>query len=279
MTYPRRALYLRRVMSHVWCGSIHWVHRLATTALGSGLPWWLSGRESSCNAEDTGDWGSIPGSGRAPGGGHGNPLQFLAWRIPWTEEPGGLQSMGLQRVKHDWSNWARIQLGIQLQDECGLVHRRIIGTLVFLDQSLCAQQWIRWQEVSYFIPAKFVPVGAAAHSSFCKTLGNREGFGSQHFSGYRRLILGIYSMTPRRIWGPHSIVTSLFKDLAMEYGWREAANECSSWHFWSVLQQTVRLGQVGLCCQMSGEKSFVFRDCGFGNCREGIAARAFICIL
>ena len=26
---------------------------------------------------------------------------FLAWRIPWTEEPGGLQSMGLQRVRHD----------------------------------------------------------------------------------------------------------------------------------------------------------------------------------
>ena len=31
----------------------------------------------------------------------------LAWRIPWTEEPGGLQSMGLQRVRHDWSNLAR----------------------------------------------------------------------------------------------------------------------------------------------------------------------------
>ena len=28
----------------------------------------------------------------------------LAWRIPWTEEPGGLQSMGLQRVRHDWAS-------------------------------------------------------------------------------------------------------------------------------------------------------------------------------
>ena len=27
---------------------------------------------------------------------------ILAWEIPWTEEPGGLQSMGLQRVEHDW---------------------------------------------------------------------------------------------------------------------------------------------------------------------------------
>ena len=31
---------------------------------------------------------------------------ILAWRIPWTEEPGGLQSMGWQRVGRDWSNWA-----------------------------------------------------------------------------------------------------------------------------------------------------------------------------
>ena len=36
-----------------------------------------------------------------PRGGNGDPLQYLAWRIPWTEEPGGLQSMGSQRVKHD----------------------------------------------------------------------------------------------------------------------------------------------------------------------------------
>ena len=27
-------------------------------------------------------------------------FSFLAWRIPWTEDPGGLQSMGLQRIRH-----------------------------------------------------------------------------------------------------------------------------------------------------------------------------------
>ena len=41
----------------------------------------------------------------SPGEGNGNPLSVLAWRNPWTEEPGGLQSMGLQRVRHGWSNW------------------------------------------------------------------------------------------------------------------------------------------------------------------------------
>ena len=50
------------------------------------------------NAGDIRDSVLNPGSGRCPGGGHGNPL---AWRIPWTEEPGGLRSIGPQRVRHD----------------------------------------------------------------------------------------------------------------------------------------------------------------------------------
>ena len=36
------------------------------------------------------------------GEGIGNPCSILAWRIPWTEEPGGLQTMGSQRIRHDW---------------------------------------------------------------------------------------------------------------------------------------------------------------------------------
>ena len=48
-------------------------------------------------ARDKRDAGSIPGSGRSPREGKGNPLQYLAWEIPRTEEPGGLQSMGLQK--------------------------------------------------------------------------------------------------------------------------------------------------------------------------------------
>ena len=43
--------------------------------------------------------------------GMGIPLQYSCWRIPWTEEPGGPQSIGLQRVKHDWSNLARMHAG------------------------------------------------------------------------------------------------------------------------------------------------------------------------
>ena len=50
---------------------------------------------SACNV---GDQGSIPGSGRSPGEGNGNPLQYSCLEIPWTEEPGRLQSTGSQRV-------------------------------------------------------------------------------------------------------------------------------------------------------------------------------------
>ena len=55
---------------------------------------------------NAGDVGSIPGLGSFPGEGHGNPLQYSCCRIPWTEEPGGLQSIGLHRVKYNWSNLA-----------------------------------------------------------------------------------------------------------------------------------------------------------------------------
>ena len=53
------------------------------------------------NAGDIRDVGSIPGPGRSPGGGHGIHSSIPAWRIPWTEEPGGLQSIGSQRVTHN----------------------------------------------------------------------------------------------------------------------------------------------------------------------------------
>ena len=54
------------------------------------------------------DWvhrrpGFDPWVGRSPGEGNGNPLHILAWEIPWTEDPGGQQSMGLQRVGQDWA--------------------------------------------------------------------------------------------------------------------------------------------------------------------------------
>ena len=47
-----------------------------------GLPRWLSGKESACNARVTGDEGLIPGFRRSPGRGHGNPLQYSCLENP-----------------------------------------------------------------------------------------------------------------------------------------------------------------------------------------------------
>ena len=63
-----------------------------------GFPGGSDSKESACNV---GELGSIPGSGRSPGGGIATRSSIFAWEIPWTEELGGLQSMGLQRVGYD----------------------------------------------------------------------------------------------------------------------------------------------------------------------------------
>ena len=66
--------------------------------------------------ESSGDPGLIPESGISPGEGNGNPLPYSCLENPWTKEPGGLQSMGSQRVGHNWATntttttfvWAKI---------------------------------------------------------------------------------------------------------------------------------------------------------------------------
>ena len=61
-----------------------------------GHPSWLSGKESACNAgvRSLGQEDSLEKE-------MATYSSIFAWRIPQTEEPGGLQSMGLQRVGHD----------------------------------------------------------------------------------------------------------------------------------------------------------------------------------
>ena len=63
--------------------------------------------EAQANTGDIRDAGSIPGSGRPPKEGIATHSSIPAWRIPWTEETGKLQSTGLQSVTQDWSDIAR----------------------------------------------------------------------------------------------------------------------------------------------------------------------------
>ena len=62
-----------------------------------GWPGGSDSKESACSA---GDPGSTPGLVRSPGEGNGYPLQHSCLENPWTEEPGGLESMELQRIGH-----------------------------------------------------------------------------------------------------------------------------------------------------------------------------------
>jgi len=81
-----------------YCVTIHLFYLTNPYSRYMGFPGGSDGKESTCNA---GDLGSIPGLGRSPGGGHANPLQYSCLETPRTEQPGGLQSMQSQRVRHN----------------------------------------------------------------------------------------------------------------------------------------------------------------------------------
>ena len=73
-----------------------------------GIPRWCSGKECACSAGVTRDTGSIPGSGRSPGGGHDNPLQYSCLENPLAR--GAWQAM-VHRVAKRWTqlNWLHTQ--------------------------------------------------------------------------------------------------------------------------------------------------------------------------
>ena len=74
------------------CSSFH--KEIVLDILLEGFP---SGSVVKNPPTNAGDVSSIPGSGRSPGEGHGNPLQYAGLGNCWTEDPGELQSRGLQK--------------------------------------------------------------------------------------------------------------------------------------------------------------------------------------
>ena len=84
------------------------------------------------------DVGSIPGLGRCPGGEIGNLLQYSCPKIPWREEPGGLQCKGSQRVRHDLATEHTYTPGIKENEttpKCNVVDLN----LEFLDTTATCQ--------------------------------------------------------------------------------------------------------------------------------------------
>ena len=74
------------------------LYKIIQYLISPGLPRWYSGKESACNV---GEPGSIPGLENSLEEKMSTQSSILAWEIPWTEEPGGLQFMGSQRVGHN----------------------------------------------------------------------------------------------------------------------------------------------------------------------------------
>ena len=102
-----------------------WRNFLANPAT---FPGGSEGKKSACNV---GDPGSIPGSGGSPGEGNGNPLQYSCLEEPTTEKPGGIQSMPLQIVRHDWAtNTHTISLGFWGQARIWFCFRRVISPTI-----------------------------------------------------------------------------------------------------------------------------------------------------
>ena len=153
------------------------------TAWPTGFPGGSDGKASACNAVD-------PGSFR----GWEDPLEkemaihssTLAWKIPWTEEPDRLQSMGSQRVGHDWAtelNWTeqlnRTELSTKTENKCRYIllvfyshiHIKIIIFLLFfcmLPQSLCRMEKEKWSHsvVSDCDPMDCSLSGSSIHGIF-----------------------------------------------------------------------------------------------------------------
>ena len=165
-----------------------------------GFPDSSAGKESACNA---GDPGSIPGSGRSAGEGIGYPGQccwaslvaqlvknppaaqtwvrslsweyplekgkathpsILAWRIPWTEEPGGLQSMGLQsRTRLKWLSTHECTWQVSLWGRKTLYFPfNYLDYNCLLSGALCPQTpgssdawgwWCLWESIGHPVPA------------------------------------------------------------------------------------------------------------------------------
>ena len=95
-------------MARYWWCSCSQLYRNQRFEILGGTPFlflsaWSgsNGKESSCSSRNL---GLIPESARSPGEGNGNPLQYSCLENPHRQEPGGLQSMGLLRVGHDWDS-------------------------------------------------------------------------------------------------------------------------------------------------------------------------------
>ena len=106
----------RFVKAYVTAAQRQWLKPTLLTK--PDIPGYLGGSDGKEPVHNAGDPGSISGLGRAPGESMETHSSILAWRIPWTEEPNGLQSMGLQRLGHNWATNYSSLLSVDREGPC-----------------------------------------------------------------------------------------------------------------------------------------------------------------
>ena len=100
----------RRPQFNSWLGKILWRRDRLSTPIFLGFPGGSDSKESACNA---GNLGSIPGLGRSPGGGHGNPLQYFCLENPHGQRSlAGYSSIFAWRIPMDRGAWQATVHGI-----------------------------------------------------------------------------------------------------------------------------------------------------------------------
>ena len=99
---------------------------------------------------NAGDLGLIPGSERSSAAGNGNPFQYSSWKIPWTEEPGGLQSGGSQWVGGNRAHIACVVVVVQVRSRvwlfCNPMHCSSPGSSV---HGVSQARILEWVSISF----------------------------------------------------------------------------------------------------------------------------------
>ena len=111
-------------------------------------------KESAFNAETQ---VQSPGQGRSPGEGKGSFSSTLAWRSAWIEEPGELQSMGLQRVRHDWMTNTHTQCDVIIQFcSCGGKCQTTVHTRWLTETQQCPEFAVHLSDPLTWSPLLFL---------------------------------------------------------------------------------------------------------------------------
>ena len=141
------------------------------STLGYGLPRWLSGKESACQCRRCKRWVWSLGQEDPLEEGMATQSSILAWRIPWTEEPGRLQSIGLQRVKHYCKQLNihtcnilfSLRLLLMKEKGNGNLHLQNFKTRLFKRYSWYLQYCLRWISLFLSDPISYHPHNTKRH--------------------------------------------------------------------------------------------------------------------